>query len=156
MPQQAGPTWLMELATEVDNGETVDELHHRIVHRLGNLTLTGYNPELSNRPFVEKRDWLAGSGLAMNRSIAEQPRWGKAAILQRADDLATRAIAMWPSPLPRRHAATQEDPKWQLLRQIVAAIPTGKWTSYGDLAEVLGSHPVPIGVYIADHAVQNG
>jgi len=31
------------------------------LHSLGNLTLTGYNSEYSDRPFAEKRDMAAGS-----------------------------------------------------------------------------------------------
>ena len=31
------------------------------LHTLGNLTLTGYNAEYSDRPFAEKRDMEAGS-----------------------------------------------------------------------------------------------
>jgi hypothetical protein len=32
------------------------ELQREYVHKLGNLTITGYNSNLSNKPFIEKRD----------------------------------------------------------------------------------------------------
>ncbi|SHN69772.1 Alkylated DNA nucleotide flippase Atl1, participates in nucleotide excision repair, Ada-like DNA-binding domain [Geodermatophilus obscurus] len=37
-----------------------------------------------------------------------------------------------------------------------AAIPVGSWTTYGDMAELIGSHPVPVGVHIATQPVPNG
>ena len=54
--------------------------HERLVHTLGNLTLTGYNSELSNRPFSQKRTMLAESGVRMNQTIAEHPTWGASEI----------------------------------------------------------------------------
>ena len=41
----------------------IDYEHERVVHTLGNLTLSGYNSELSNKPFEEKRMMLAKSGV---------------------------------------------------------------------------------------------
>ena len=35
--------------------ENLDEVYESIVHTLGNLTLTGYNSELSNSEFGVKR-----------------------------------------------------------------------------------------------------
>ncbi|RKW98946.1 hypothetical protein D9C01_13375, partial [Corynebacterium diphtheriae] len=34
---------------------------------------------------------------------------------------------------------------WQTLTDAVEAIPAGSWTSYGELARLIGSHPVPRG-----------
>jgi uncharacterized protein with ParB-like and HNH nuclease domain len=45
------------------------------LHRLGNLTLTGYNPELSDRSFTDKRDHQEGgfrtSPLRLNQGLGE-------------------------------------------------------------------------------------
>ena len=52
--------------------------HETWLHRLGNLTLTGYNSELSNRPFLAKRDMKNGfreSPFRLNRDIGEQGQW---------------------------------------------------------------------------------
>ena len=38
---------------------------------------------------------------------------------------------------------------WSGLHQILDAIPPGRWTTYGDLATVIGSHAVPVGSHIA-------
>ncbi len=155
LPQSPTAEWLAVLADEVDAGETPEELHAALVHTLGNLTLTAYNPELSNQPFAAKRKLLADSGLAMNRAIAERERWGSAEIAQRAADLADRAVRIWPAPLA---SGVQVDPElaaWRLLRQALAALPAGAWTSYGELAELCGTHAVPLGSYIAEHEVPN-
>ena len=45
---------------------------------------------------------------------------------------------------------------WELLHQAVAALPSGAWTSYTDIAGLVGSHPVPVGVHIANTPVVNG
>lgn len=38
---------------------------------------------------------------------------------------------------------------WSDLHAIMSALPLGHWTTYGDLAEVIGSHPNPVGQHIA-------
>ena len=71
------------------------------LHRLGNLTLTGYNPELSDRPFGQKREMEGGfmdSPLRMNRDLAALDTWDEAAIRKRSGDLARKAVAIWPAP----------------------------------------------------------
>ena len=45
---------------------------------------------------------------------------------------------------------------WALLHQALAALPSGSWTTYLDLAELIGSHPVPVGVHIARVEMANG
>jgi uncharacterized protein with ParB-like and HNH nuclease domain/predicted transport protein len=71
------------------------------LHTLGNLTLTGYNPELSDRPFLEKRDMQGGfadSPLRMNRGLGELDHWTEDAIRQRAKRLASQAVKVWTVP----------------------------------------------------------
>lgn len=72
------------------------------LHRLGNLTLTGYNPELSDRPFLEKRDHLEGgfrtSPLRLNQGLGQLEQWDADAIRARGDVLASRALEVWASP----------------------------------------------------------
>jgi len=45
--------------------------------------------------------------------------------------------------------------RWDLLDQALAELPAGSWTSYGDVAALIGSHPVPIGERLANHVVPN-
>jgi len=71
------------------------------LHTLGNLTLTGYNPELSDRSFIEKRDMKGGfaeSPLRMNQGLAKRDRWTEDAIRARAGTLAARAVGVWSAP----------------------------------------------------------
>jgi uncharacterized protein with ParB-like and HNH nuclease domain/predicted transport protein len=71
-------------------------------HRLGNLTLTGYNPELSDRPFTNKRDHQEGgfrtSPLRLNQGLGQLERWDVDAIRQRGETLAARALEVWTAP----------------------------------------------------------
>ncbi len=58
------------------------------LHTLGNLTLTGYNAEYSDRPFVEKRDMKGGfreSPLKLNEGLGDCEVWDETAIEVRAD-----------------------------------------------------------------------
>jgi hypothetical protein len=74
---------------------------------LGNLTLltTSGNPRLGNQPFlapddvvgISKRESLRTSLLKMNQEIAAHAEWDEEKIIARADILATRVIALWPS-----------------------------------------------------------
>jgi uncharacterized protein with ParB-like and HNH nuclease domain/predicted transport protein len=71
------------------------------LHTLGNLTLTGYNPELSDRSFTEKRDMKGGfadSPLRMNQAPAKLQRWTEDSIKSRATTLAGMAVGVWAAP----------------------------------------------------------
>jgi alkylated DNA nucleotide flippase Atl1 len=149
MPQAPGDEWLHMLAEDGSGEESAEELHARLQHTLGNLTLTALNSELSNHPFERKQGLLDGSHLEMNRRIAATERWGAREILARADDLAARAAALWPAPLRDvRRAERSRD--WHLAHQVLAALPHGTWTSYGDLAAFLGSGAQAVGNHLAN------
>ena len=71
------------------------------LHTLGNLTLTGYNAEYSDRPFAEKRDMTGGfaqSPLKLNVGLGQLDAWNEAAIQQRAGRLADQARTVWIAP----------------------------------------------------------
>lgn len=154
LPQTPTPEWLALLEPDVEPGETATDLHQRVVHRLGNLTLTGYNPDLSNKPFPEKRELLQISKFSMTAELAQQPTWGLAQIQERGTALAARAAHVWPGP--RRAARTTDaSDQWRVVRRLCAALPEGTWTAYGDLAAVTGIHPKPLGNYLAAQPVPN-
>ena len=78
---------------------------HRVqetwLHTLGNLTLTGYNAEYSDRPFREKRDMKGGfreSPLKLNKGLSSLDKWDEAAIKNRAERLAAVATGVWTVP----------------------------------------------------------
>jgi len=71
------------------------------LHTLGNLTLTGYNTEYSDRTFAEKRDMPGGfreSPLRLNQGLGSQETWNEDAIRQRALRLAKQALQVWAQP----------------------------------------------------------
>ena len=71
------------------------------LHTLGNLTLTGYNAEYSDRPFAEKRDMAGGfkqSPLRLNAGLGQLDGWDEAAIQERAGRLADQALTVWTAP----------------------------------------------------------
>lgn len=95
MPQHLTPAWIKEL------GEDYEQIHELWLHRIANLTLTGYNSKYSNSPFSEKRDTQNGfkdSGLRMNTWIAQQDKWGLAELERRNQLLMERALAIWAKP----------------------------------------------------------
>ncbi len=149
MPQSPGDEWMRMLDDDATQGESAEDLHARLQHTLGNLTLTGVNSELSNHPFERKQGLLEGSHLEMNRRIAATERWGVKEILARAGDLADRAIHMWPAPLAGAGRA-ERSRDWHLAHQVLAALPHGTWTSYGDVAACIGSGAQAVGVHLAN------
>ena len=71
------------------------------LHTLGNLTLTGYNAEYSDRPFSDKRDMKGGfreSPLKLNEGLSGLDKWNEDAIKHRAERLAVLAADVWGMP----------------------------------------------------------
>ena len=94
MPQSTAlpDAWKQEL------GDNFQEVQERYLHTIGNLTLTGYNPELSNRPFKVKQTIEGGfcdSPLRLNSYLAQQNKWDESTILERAKLLAEKALKIW-------------------------------------------------------------
>ena len=91
-------------------GEEWERVHQTWLHTLGNLTLTGYNAEYSDRPFAEKRDMeggFAASPLQLNKGIGRLEAWNEQTIRDRADRLAEWATRVWSMPtLPEEVLAT--------------------------------------------------
>lgn len=90
MPQTLTDWWKEHL------GESWEEDHAQLLHTLGNLTLTNYNPELSNKSFPEKRALLAQSHVELNRYFREVEHWNEGEIQRRADALTDLALTVWP------------------------------------------------------------
>ena len=78
MPQTLTPEWTQEL------GEDAIEQWSELLHSLGNLTLTKYNAEMSNKPYADKRKEFAGSHYVLNRHFAHVDRWSPDAIRHEA------------------------------------------------------------------------
>jgi len=95
MPQELSESWKEEL------GVDYNKIHETYLHTLGNLTLTGYNSDMSNRSFLEKRDKPKGfkdSGLKLNKYLVELDKWGEQQIKERADSLIEDILDIWRFP----------------------------------------------------------
>lgn len=58
-------------------------------------TITGYNSELGDLPFLEKRNRFSSSPLSLNHKLANLDA---EEVKKRASDLTNMAIKIWPSP----------------------------------------------------------
>lgn len=84
-----------------DLGPNWEQVHETRLHTLGNLTLTGYNSEYSDRPFAEKRDMAGGfkeSPLRLNEGLGGLDVWNEQSIQDRAERLAGVATGVWAPP----------------------------------------------------------
>ena len=104
MPQKLTPEWKDSLGLDDDKCK---EMHASHVHKLGNLTLTGYNPELSNMLFLEKRDYEEGgfksSPAWLNKELGQLEVWNQEEIEKRGKALAEIAAKkVWTLPAPSK------------------------------------------------------
>ena len=97
MPQP----WIDMLGGSVEAERILNE----DIHRLGNLTITGYNSTLGNLAFVDKRDRKDSkaphgyvgykNGLGLNEELKDRSEWTGADILRRTEELALAALALF-------------------------------------------------------------
>ncbi len=124
MPQneKLGPEWQEML------GEHWQEVRREWLHRLGNLTLTGYNSSYSDRPFSEKNTIPGGfqeSSVRLNKFVREQSKWTPLEMQQRGRDLARQTISIWPPLVVEKaliEAAEQEEMRALAQRRDVATV----------------------------------
>ncbi len=85
--QELGPNWR--------------EVQKTYLHTIGNLTLTAYNSEMSDRPFMVKMDMHGGfkeSALRLNAYVVRLTEWNEKQIKERARQLAEKAKEIWAYP----------------------------------------------------------
>ncbi|GAA7431682.1 hypothetical protein ckin106_07600 [Helicobacter pylori] len=95
MPQKLTEEW------ERDLGQDHERIHTQYLHTIGNLTLTGYNSEYSNKSFQEKQGMEGGfkdSPLRLNQGLRNLESFGEKEIEKRANDLADWALKIWTYP----------------------------------------------------------
>ena len=97
LPQTLTEEWREVIAAQSED-ENPDEVHSEIVDQLGNLTLTAYNPELSNKPFSVKQPELQKSHYDLNSEIAAESVWGPEQIAERGRRLAEQVVLLYPRP----------------------------------------------------------
>jgi hypothetical protein len=91
MPQKIEGTWW-----ETHLGANWKDHHETYLHTLGNLTLTAYNSELSNKEFSAKKKIFKDSHLELNRYFTSLSEWKPRDILKRSEDLSIQCLKIWP------------------------------------------------------------
>ena len=84
-----------------DLGADWKRIHETWLHTLGNLTLTGYNSEYSDKCFIEKRDMENGfkdSPIKLNQTLRNINVWNEDSIIERANALSDIAVKVWIFP----------------------------------------------------------
>lgn len=97
-------SWVQMMAADDRALATQYRLSH--VHKLGNLTISGYNSTLGNKSFEEKRDRLDrknqpvgyNNGLYLNRELAVATNWSVEQIEKRTAEMVEKAIALFALP----------------------------------------------------------
>lgn len=83
-------------------GENWKEVQKTYLHTIGNLTLTGYNSEMSDSAFDIKQTIEGGfkqSHLRLNDGLGDLEKWDESEIKKRASILADIAVNIWSYPV---------------------------------------------------------
>lgn len=86
---------------QVALGADWQDIQQRLLHTLGNLTLTGYNSEYSDHSFPKKREMEGGfrdSPLRLNKGLGKLDTWNAGEIENRARRLSEEAVTIWARP----------------------------------------------------------
>jgi uncharacterized protein with ParB-like and HNH nuclease domain len=96
-PQNPDTKWKIELGADEYNF-----IYDNYLNTIGNITLSGNNGKLGNKPFSEKRDLpdagYKDSRLWLNKSLSILDKWDKAEIERRFDLIAERFLKIWSIP----------------------------------------------------------
>ena len=117
-----------------DNWETVRD---RYLHTLGNLTLTGYNSELGDKPFAEKQELLKAAVThitVLYDDVKNKTAWDADAIEERAQNLADQLLRLFPIEQPV-HKIEFKDPRYAIY---TVADPTNATYKHVNYYELLG------------------
>ena len=92
MPQTLNTHWKNYLTKEtMQNFESA-------LHRLGNLALTNYNGEMSNKSFADKKQIYKDSKYYYTTRITDYEKWQITEINDRTNKLAKEALKIWQLP----------------------------------------------------------
>ena len=92
MPRTLTDEWKRALCEEAD------DVHEQHCHCLANLTLISEaaNRKLGNAAFEKKCEEYRKSPIGLTNRIAEETEWNPQALSRRAEELARRALELWP------------------------------------------------------------
>ena len=88
MPQSLPIDWKDYLGAEAEL------IRDKYLHTIGNLTITGYNSELSARPFDQKKEMIQEQSkmVILNQDIINAKKWDEGTIKNRANRLVSLAL----------------------------------------------------------------
>jgi len=89
MPQTLTSEWKASL------GSNHSIVKKKWLHTLSNLTLTGYNSELSNKTFDTKKKMYRESNISLNKYFQDVDIWNEDSMKKRAEQLADMAVKIW-------------------------------------------------------------
>lgn len=94
MPQNDNPEWRAEI------GANYNDVVSRCLNTLGNLTLTGYNSELSDKSFKEKIKMYSANSkfIYLNQDVVNNDYWDEDRIKERANRLSSKIVADFKLP----------------------------------------------------------
>lgn len=116
-------------------GENWEEVRDKYLHTLGNLTLTGYNSELGDRPFNEKQEMLADNVthiVALYSDVKDKEIWNASAIESRANRLVSEIMGLFPIERPEVKIEFK-DPRYSLYTAADPGSATYKHVNYYEL-----------------------
>ncbi len=102
LPQSLTEDWKVML------GSDFEALQENWIDTIGNLTLTGHNSDLGNRPFEEKKKIYSQSNFKMNRYFADKSAWTGAQIESRGTEMTRIAAEVFPHPPESGREVTKE------------------------------------------------
>lgn len=85
-------------------GENWQSVHEKYLHTLGNLTLTGYNSELGDKPFEKKKEKLEETIThiaVLYSDIKDKSEWNSVNMEKRAKRLAEIILKLFPIEQPK-------------------------------------------------------
>ncbi|MCD8098080.1 MAG: DUF1524 domain-containing protein [Lachnospiraceae bacterium] len=97
MPQNSN----LSVEWQIELGTNWKEVQKTYIHTIGNLTLTAYNSEMIDRPFMSKMSMEGGfkeSALRLNSYLVTLNEWNEIHIKERAEQLAKKALQIWSYP----------------------------------------------------------
>ena len=82
-------------------GENWSEIQEKYVNTIGNLTLTGHNSELGDKPFLTKKNMKNGyieSKFKLSKDLLDLEVWNQDTIEKRTEKLTKEIIRIWKYP----------------------------------------------------------
>ena len=112
MPQNKGlsTSWQKMLGEDIWK-----DVQEKYLHTLGNLTLTGYNSELGDLPFIDKKKKIEAVNskvVTLYSDVKSCDIWNTSTIEARADRLANIIVDLYPIELPAMNISFA-DPRYQ-------------------------------------------